>query len=188
MASSVPCVTNRSATVRSSSTTSINSTPTRCSILVERIEDAPIDARLTVAGRFLPEQLHEVARLLDGQILDTSALAITSEEIVAPFPSSPDPSPIRWCRRPTAASNSSSPPSISGSDRPAQDPVAIVAHISRSASAAALQELDAADRVLVGLLARTPGVDQALLASLGGSGFVWRALEAGIPLAPPDHR
>ena len=66
--------------------------------------------------------------------------------------------------------------------QPTQDPVAIVAHVSRSASAAALQALDAADRVLVGLLARTPGVDQALLASLGGSGFVWRALEAGIPL------
>ena len=66
--------------------------------------------------------------------------------------------------------------------QPNQDPVAIVAHVSRSASAAALQELDGADRVLVGLLARTPGVDQPLLASLGGPDFVWRALEAGIPL------
>ena len=51
-------------------------------ILVERLEDAPSDARVTLAGRFLPEQLHEVAHLLDGQILDTSALAITADEIV----------------------------------------------------------------------------------------------------------
>ena len=41
--------------------------------LIERLEDAPDDAQLMVAGRFLPEQLHEVARLLDGLILDTSA-------------------------------------------------------------------------------------------------------------------
>ncbi len=54
--------------------------------LVERVEDAPAGARLTVAGRFLPEPLHEVAHLLDGQILDTSSLAISADEIVAAVP------------------------------------------------------------------------------------------------------
>ncbi len=151
-------------------------------ILVERIEDAPIDGRLTVAGRFLPEQLHEVAHLLDGQILDTSALAITTDEIVEAVPELGRPIADQVVQ----AADGSVKLVVTAIDQwrrqPTLDPVAIVTHVSRSASAAALQALEPADRVLVGLLARTPGVDQALLASLGGSGFVWRALEAGIPL------
>src|SRR5687768_8265524 len=55
---------------------------TEMPILIERLEDAPTGARVMLAGRFLPEQLHEVARLLDGLILDTSALAIAADEIV----------------------------------------------------------------------------------------------------------
>ena len=151
-------------------------------LLVERIEDAPSGARLTVAGRFLPEQLHEVARLLDGQILDTSALAITTDELVAAVPELARPVADQVVQ----AADGSVKLVVTAIDQwrrqPTQDPVAIVTHVSRSASAAAWQALDPADRVLVGLLARTPGLDQALLASLGGSGFVWRALEAGIPL------
>ena len=151
-------------------------------ILVERIEDAPIDGRMTVAGRFLPEQLHEVAHLLDGLILDTSALAITTEEVVDAVPELGRPIADQVVQ----AADGSVKLVVTAIDQwrrqPNLDPVAIVTHVSRSASAAALQALDPADRVLVGLLARTPGVDQPLLASLGGSGFVWRALEAGIPL------
>ena len=141
-----------------------------------------------VAGRFLPEQLHEVARLLDGLILDTSAVAITAEEVVVAVPELGRPVADQVVQ----AADGSVKLVVTALDQwrrqPNQDPVAIVAHVSRSASAAALQELDGADRVLVGLLARTPGVDQSLLASLGGPDFVWRALEAGIPLAPSDHR
>jgi DNA-binding SARP family transcriptional activator len=151
-------------------------------ILVERLEDAPAEAHLTVAGRFLPEQLHEAAHLLDAQILDTSAMAITTDEVVAAVPELTRPVADQVVQ----AADGSIKLVVTAIDQwrqqPTQDPVAVVSHVSRSASAAALQALDAGDRVLVGLLARTPGVDQALLASLGGSDFVWRALEAGIPL------
>ena len=150
--------------------------------LVERLEDSSGDARVTLAGRFLPEQLHEVAHLLDGQILDTSALAISAEEIVDVLPEL-----ARLVADQVVQTADGSVKLVATAlDQwrrdPAQDVVAIVAHVSRSASAAALQQLDAADGVLVGLLARTPGLDQSLLASLGGADFVRRALEAGIPL------
>jgi DNA-binding SARP family transcriptional activator len=151
-------------------------------ILVERVEDAPADARLIVAGRFLTEELHEVAHLLDGLILDTSTLAISTDEIVDAVPELTRATADQVVQAAGGGVKLVVTALDQWSRQPTQDPVAIVAHVSRSASAAALQELDSADRVLVGLLARTPGVDQALLASLGGSGFVWRALAAGIPL------
>jgi DNA-binding SARP family transcriptional activator len=151
-------------------------------ILVERLEDAPFDARLLLAGRFLTESLHEVAHLLDGLILDTSTLAVSAEEIVAAVPELARSVADQVVQAADGSVKLVATALDQWQRQPSQDPVAIVAHVSRSASAAALQQLDAADRVLVGLLARTPGVDQALLSSLGGPGFVWRALEAGIPL------
>lgn len=151
-------------------------------ILIERLEDAPSDARVILAGRFLPEQLHEVAHLLDGLILDTSALAITADELVEALPELTRPVADQVVQVADGSVKLVAVALDQWRRQPAQDPVAIVAHVSRSASAASLQHLDTADRVLVGLLARTPGLDQSLLASLGGPGFVWRALEAGIPL------
>ncbi len=150
--------------------------------LVERIEDAPSDGRITVAGRFLPEQLHEVAHLLDGLILDTSALAITTDEVVDAVPELGRPIADQVVQAADGSVKLVATAIDQWRRQPTLDPVAIVTHVSRSASAAALQALDPADRVLVGLLARTPGVDHALLASLGGADFVARALEAGIPL------
>jgi DNA-binding SARP family transcriptional activator len=151
-------------------------------MLVERIEDAPIDGRVTVAGRFLPEQLHEVAHLLDGVIFDTSALAITTDEIVDAVPELGRPIADQVVQAADGSVKLVATAIDQWRRQPTLDPVGIVTHVSRSASAAALQALDPADRVLVGLLARTPGVDHALLTSLGGSEFVARALEAGIPL------
>ena len=152
-------------------------------ILIERLEDAPTGVRVMVAGRFLPEQLHEVARLLDGLILDTSALAISADEIVEvrararPTPRRPRGAGRRRQREARRHGPRSvavvSPPTIPWPSSPT----------SRAAPARRpSKQLDTADRVLVGLLARTPGVDQSLLASLGGPGFVRRALQAGIPL------
>jgi DNA-binding SARP family transcriptional activator len=150
--------------------------------LVERIEDAPTGARLTVAGRFLPEPLHEVTHLLDGQILDTSSLAISADEIVAAIPELAHGVADQVVQAADGCVKLISTALDQWGRQPSQDPAALVAHLSRTANAAALHSLDPADRVLVGLLARTPGIDQMLLASLGDVGFVWRALDAGIPL------
>ncbi len=155
---------------------------TEMPILIERLEDAPTGARVMLAGRFLPEQLHEVARLLDGLILDTSALAIGADEIIEVLPELARPLADHVVQAADGSVKLVAMALDQWGRQPTNDPVAIVGHVSRSASAAALQQLDTADRVLVELLARTPGLDQSLLASLGGPGFVGRALQAGIPL------
>jgi DNA-binding SARP family transcriptional activator len=151
-------------------------------ILAERIEDAPIDARLTVSGRFLGDRLHEVAHLLDGQIIDSVGLSISADEIVAAEPELTRPIADQVAQAAEGSVKLIATALDQWRRQRSRDPVTIIAHLSRTANAAALQQLDSADRVLVGLLARAPGIDQALLASLGGPGFVWRALDAGIPL------
>jgi DNA-binding SARP family transcriptional activator len=150
--------------------------------LVERIEDAPTGSRLMVAGRILAEPLHEVANLLDGQILDTSSLAINADEIVDAVPDLSRSVADQIVRAADGCVKLVVTALDQSRRQDAADPVALVTQLSRSNNAAGLQSLEAADRVLVGLLARTPGIDQALLTSLGGHGFVRRALDAGIPL------
>jgi DNA-binding SARP family transcriptional activator len=150
--------------------------------LVERVEDAPAGGRLMVAGRFLPDPLHEVANLLDGQILDTSSMSISADEIVDEAPDVQRGVADQVVQAADGCVKLIGTALDQWGRQQSLDPAALVAHLSRTANAAALHSLDSADRVLVGLLARTPGIDQTLLASLGDDGFVWRALEAGIPL------
>src|SRR5262245_60335747 len=136
-------------------------------MLVERVEDAPAGARLTVAGRFLPEPLHEAAHLLDGQILDTSSLAISADEIVAAVPDLARSVADQVVQAADGCVKLIGTALDQWGRQPSSDPAALVAHLARTANAAALHTLDPADRVLVGLLARTPGIDQTLLSSLG---------------------
>jgi DNA-binding SARP family transcriptional activator len=151
-------------------------------VLAERIEDAPSGARLTIAGRFLSDKLHEVAHLLDGHILDWVGLSITAEEIATADPELTRPIADQIAQAAEGSVKLIATAIDQWRRERTRDPVAVIAHLSRTANAAALQQLDDADRVLVGLLARTPGIDQVVLAELGGTEFIRRALDAGIPL------
>ena len=50
--------------------------PADVELLVERIEDAPGEWRLMIAGRILADTVHEAAHLVDGLIIDATALAV----------------------------------------------------------------------------------------------------------------
>lgn len=150
--------------------------------LVEHVEDAPQAIRLIVAGRILPDAIHDVAHLVDGLILDFSALAVTAHEIVEVAPGYDEADATQLvevadgCVRIVSAAIDQARMETNG------DAVGIAARILRAGSAASLQQLDANDAGLVNLLARAPGIDQGLLIKLGGPGFLDRALAAGVPL------
>jgi DNA-binding SARP family transcriptional activator len=150
--------------------------------LVEWIEDAPSTSRLIVAGRILPDVLHEVAHLVDGLIIDASAMAIQTEEVVGELP---DHS-MTLAKRIVAAADGSVRVIATALDQffrdPSTDPIAVASHMIRVATSTALQHLDAHEHAVIALLARAPGIDRPLLDKLGGDGFVDRAILAGVPL------
>src|SRR6266508_1986816 len=150
--------------------------------LVEYVEDAPTSMRLIVSGRIFPDAIHDVAHLVDGLILDASALAITTDEIIAHVPETAESYASQLvesadgCVKVISAALDQAGLEANG------DAVATAARIMRANGAAALQTLDASDVGLVNLLARAPGIDQGLLARFGGQGFLDRVLAAGVPL------
>lgn len=150
--------------------------------LVECIEDAPRDRRLMVAGRILPDVVHDVARLVDGLILDSTALALGIREIIEEVPEDA----VAMVSQLVSASDGWVKVISTALEQqrldPGSDPVAVAFRSIRAAASAALQQLDRNDVGLVGMLARAPGIDQSLLRQLGGSGFIDRALAAGVPL------
>lgn len=150
--------------------------------LVQYVEDAPSALRLLVAGRILPDSVHDVAHLVDGMILDASALALGVGEILEELPAESETLASQlvgaadgWVKMITTALEQRRL-------EPANDAVAIAFRAVRAAAGAALQQLDTNDVGLVSMLARAPGIDQSLLVKLGGPGFIDRALAAGVPL------
>src|SRR5262245_11263193 len=149
--------------------------------LVDRIEDND-DLRLIVAGRILADAVHEVTQLVDGLIIDASALAITTNEIVDFVP---DRSPTIASRVVEAADGCVRiiATALDQAQRePGADPIALASRMVRAANSAAMQQLGPRDNAVIGLLARAPGIDRRLLDRLAGPGFVERALTAGVPL------
>ncbi len=151
-------------------------------LLVERIEDAGGDGRLVIAGRILGEALHEVAQLVDGLIIDTEALMIVPEEILAELPDSSSTMATRLCESADGSVRVIATSLDQAQRDTTADPIAVASHMVRIASEAALQHLSRRERSVVGLLARAPGIDTHLLERLGGTGFVRRAAIAGVPL------
>jgi DNA-binding SARP family transcriptional activator/tetratricopeptide (TPR) repeat protein len=149
--------------------------------LVERIEDTD-DLRLIVAGRILPDAVHEVTQLVDGLIIDASALAITAPEIIDFVP---DRSPT-IANRVVEAADGCVRVIATALDQslrePGADPIALASRMVRAANSAAMQQLGPRENAVIGLLARAPGIDRRLLDRLAGPGFVERALAAGVPL------
>jgi DNA-binding SARP family transcriptional activator len=156
--------------------------PEQLDVLVERIEDADGDARLVLAGRLLPQQVHEAAQLVDGLIIDAESLRITPAEVLEALPSATD----TLAERLVDAADGSVRVIATSLDQavrdPSADPVAVASQMVRVAAEVALQQLSAHERSIVALLARAPGIDWHLLDQLGGDGFVARAVAAGIPL------
>lgn len=150
--------------------------------LVEHIEDTPSNTRLMVSGRILPDALRDVGHLVDGLILDASALAVGVDEIVDAAPSLSE----ALAGQLSDAADGSVRVICAALEQhqlePGGDLVAAAVRSLRAAAGASLVHLDTNDVGLVGLLARIPGIDQRLLTKLGGAGFVDRALAAGVPL------
>ena len=156
--------------------------PDQLAVLIERIEDAEGDARLVLAGRLLPHEVHEAAQLVDGLIVDAESLRITPAEVREALPSASSTLADRLvdsadgCVRVIATS-------LDQAVRdPSADPIAVASQMVRVASEVALQQLTPHERSVVALLARAPGIDWHLLEQLGGLGFIQRAVAAGIPM------
>ena len=156
--------------------------PADVELLVERIEDAPGEWRLMIAGRILADTVHEAAHLVDGLIIDATALAIEPEEVADQLPAHS----MTLARRIVDAADGSVRVIATSLDQtqrdPSADPIAVVSRMVRVSSAAAVQQLSAREQAVVTLLARAPGIDRHLLDKLGGAGFVDRAIAAGVPL------
>jgi DNA-binding SARP family transcriptional activator len=151
-------------------------------VLVERIEDADGGARLIIAGRIVPDAIHEVTQLVDGLIIDCEALASTPAEIADVLPTGSSTLADRLAE----AADGNVRVIATSLDQSARDPstdaVAIASRILRASSEAALHQLEPLQRSVVALLARAPGIDRAMLDRLGGPTFVVDAVAAGVPL------
>ena len=149
--------------------------------LVDRIEDAE-DLRLIVAGRILPDAVHEVTQLVDGLIIDATALAVTAHEIVDYVPDRSATMATRVVEAADGCVRIIATALDQAMREPGADPIALASRMVRAANSAALQQLGPRDNAVIGLLARAPGIDRRLLDRLAGPGFVERALAAGVPL------
>lgn len=151
-------------------------------VLVERIEDADGDARLVLAGRLLPQEVHEATHLIDGLIIDAESLRISPAEVIEALPTASS----TLAERLVDAADGSVRVIATSLDQavrdPSADPIAVASQMVRVTSEVALQQLSPHERSIVALLARAPGIDWHLLEQLGGPGFVGRAVAAGIPL------
>ena len=149
--------------------------------LVDRIEAAET-VRLIVAGRILPDAVHEVTQLVDGLIVDVTALAVTAQEVVDYVPERS----VTIATRVVEAADGCVRVIATALDQamrePGADPIALASRMVRAANSAALQQLGPRENAVIGLLARAPGIDRRLLDRLAGAGFVERALAAGVPL------
>ena len=149
--------------------------------LVDRIEDAD-DLRLIVAGRILPDAVHEVTQLVDGLIIDATALAVTAHEIVDHVPERSVTVATRVVEAADGCVRIIATALDQAMREPGADPIALASRMVRAANSAALQQLGPRENAVIGLLARAPGIDRRLLDRLAGTGFVERTLAAGVPL------
>ncbi|MET0579144.1 MAG: hypothetical protein ABW122_10840, partial [Ilumatobacteraceae bacterium] len=151
-------------------------------LIAELIEDRTDARRLVIAGRILPDGVHEAVHLVDGLVIDAGALAIDAEEIVGELP---NPS-MTSARRIVDAADGCVKAIATAIDEVQrdgrQDPTGVASHMVRVASAATLEHLEPRELAVIALLARAPGIDRHFLDRLAGDGFVQRAVARGVPL------
>ena len=93
--------------------------------LAEHMEDAPATTRLIIAGRILPEGIHDAAQLVDGTIVDADALAVSADEVrrrAADRSGHARPPPRRGGRRQRAGHRHRHRPEPARSGRPTRSP------------------------------------------------------------------
>jgi DNA-binding SARP family transcriptional activator/tetratricopeptide (TPR) repeat protein len=149
--------------------------------LVDRIEDTD-DLRLIVAGRILPDAVHEVTQLVDGLIIDATALAVAAPEIIDFVADRSATIANRVVEAADGCVRVIATALDQAMREPGADPIALASRMVRAANSAAMQQLGPRENAVIGLLARAPGIDRRLLDRLAGPGFVERALAAGVPL------
>lgn len=152
--------------------------------LVEIIEDATPGRPVIIASQLASSALHDAVHLVDGIVLDAAALAVTADEIAEATPTGGilDAEVERvievtdGCIRIVTA--------VLDHDQrdPAADLGMLAARMVRAAAVNAQQQLTPAEVSALGLLARAPGLEPALLDRMAGPGFVPRCLAAGVPL------
>ena len=150
--------------------------------LVDVIEDAPPTARLFIGGRLLPEDVHDVAALVDGLVIGADAMALTIDDVAPELAGGAADTTVQIVEAADGCVRIISTALEQGRRSLDSDPVALVSRLVRAASADALHHLGSRDEAVVGLLARAPGLERSLLDRLAGAGFLDRALAAGIPL------
>lgn len=150
--------------------------------LVEIIEDADEDRRLIIAGRLAPAAVHDAVRLVDGLVLDATALAVTADEVADADGAVDADSAARLvevadgCIRVVAAA-------LAEARRDGlADPVAVASQMVRAMAQSTQHALRPEEIAVLALLARAPGLDPQLLERIGGAGFVDRCVAAGVPL------
>jgi hypothetical protein len=149
--------------------------------LVDCIEEIET-LRLLVAGRILPDEVHEVTQLVDGLIIDAAAMAVAANEIVDHVPDRSATLAARVIEAADGCVRVIATALDQATREPGADPIALASRMVRAANSAALLQLGPRDNAVIGLLARAPGIDRRLLERLAGPGFVERALAAGVPL------
>jgi len=146
------------------------------------IEDYGDGVQLVVAGRLLPGELLDAARLIDATIVDATGLSISAAEVVE----AGSWFDLERAEHLTEAAQGSVRLLAAALDQIARDPaldaVALVQRLERADATGALEHLAPADVECLGLLARSPQVDRYVLDRLGGAGFAERIVAAGVPL------
>ena len=105
--------------------------------LVDRIEETET-LRLIVAGRILPDAVHEVTQLVDGLIVDATALAVTAPEVVDYVPDRSATIATRVVEAADGCVRIIATALDQAMREPGADPIALASRMVRAANSAAL--------------------------------------------------
>lgn len=151
-------------------------------LLGEFVEFAPDSARLVIVGRIIADRVHEIVQLVDGGLIDATMLTVTAAEIVEGF----EHVTLEEAERLTDVADGCVRTITTAFAQARQEPgssvVQVAAQIVRSESITALQQIEEADQRVVGLLARSSGLDRHLLARFGGQRIIERLAAGGVPV------
>lgn len=150
--------------------------------LVERLEDAPSGVRCYLAGRLLPDAVHEVTQLVDGLVLDADGLSLTLDEVLEALDDDSTATAQRILEAAEGGVRIVATALEQSRRLPGTDAIALTSRIVRATASDAMAQLTPHEQAVIGLLARAPGLERALLERLARSDLVERALTVGIPL------
>ena len=151
-------------------------------LLAEFVELAPDDSRLVVAGRIIADRVHEAVQLVDGTLIDATMLTIPAGDIVEGTEGMTLEEAERLADVADGCVRTIRTAFAQARQEPGSSVVQVAAQIVRADSMTALQQVDEGDRRVVGLLARSAGLDRHLLARFGGPRIIERLAAGGVPV------